>query len=203
MRPSLILATVLVTWSAQATAANVPSPHQLVQNTMDQLALTLKSRRAEFEEDPSKLRAVVNELFLPSVDTDYGASLLLGDVGKHATDEQRQRFFHAFYQVLVNQYAEGLLYYRNDRIKVLPARGKRTGRRETVHTLVTFDDGTVIPVDYRLHMTAGGWKVYDVVIEGISWLHNQRAVIGARVRDVGLDRYLDELEQQAKDSARI
>ncbi|MGH9173003.1 MAG: ABC transporter substrate-binding protein, partial [Vicinamibacterales bacterium] len=65
-------------------------------------------------------------------------------------------------------------------------------------TEVTLDDGTKAPVNYVLHQADGQWKVFDVFIEGISYVLNYRKQLGAEIREKGLENVIRELERNPR-----
>ena len=65
-----------------------------------------------------------------------------------------------------------------------------------VRTEVTRSTGAVVPVDYRLRRTADGWKAFDVVIEGISYVQNYRTDLDSEISARGLDATIKRIETQ-------
>jgi phospholipid transport system substrate-binding protein len=63
-----------------------------------------------------------------------------------------------------------------------------------VRTLVMRSSGAAVPVDYRMRKTEAGWKAFDVIIEGISYVKNYRSDLGAEVSQKGLDAVIARLE---------
>ena len=78
-------------------------------------------------------------------------------------------------------------------------RGEPDGDRATIRTLVTLDDGSDVPVNYELRLGSGGWKVYDIVIEGVSYVRNLRSQLGAEIDANGLDSVILRLEAYGVD----
>ena len=126
----------------------------------------------------------------------YAGRIVLGKHGRDASPEQRRRFIDAFYRSLLRTYAEGLLEFRADNLRMLPYRGEDGETKTRVRSEVILNDGRVIPVDYSLRLTDSGWKAYDVTIEGISYLTNYRKEVGGLVRDKGLEAVISELESR-------
>ena len=81
-------------------------------------------------------------------------------------------------------------------MKVLPFRGDPAAAQVTIRTEVTRSSGGVIPVDYRLRRTADGWKAFDVIIEGISYLRNYRTDLESEIAAKGLDAVIARIEKQ-------
>ena len=181
-----------------ATApASQGTPVQVVQDITHQLDTQIADHRADLQNNKAKLVALINQIFLPHFDTDWASILVLGQHAREATPEQRSRFSKAFYTSLTNRYADGLLNYTKGTVKVLPFNGELDPRRTVVRTQVVTSDGKAIAVDYAFRQTsAGEWKAYDVVIEGISYITNYRNQVDVEIRKVGIDKLTENLETQ-------
>src|SRR5690606_13986778 len=105
----------------------------------------------------------------------------LGTHWRSASEEQRARFKEAFQAFLLNSYAQGLAEFTEDRLKVLPIRGEPDARRTIVQTEVTRENGQSVPVAYTLRWTGEDWRLYDVIIEGISYVRNYRTDFNAEI----------------------
>jgi len=79
---------------------------------------------------------------------------------------------------------------------VLPYRGSRTASYATVDTLVRRRDNELVHIDYSLRRTPEGWKVYDVAIEGISYLSSFRQDFAEEIEQKGLDELTSRLERE-------
>ena len=55
--------------------------------------------------------------------------------------------------------------------------------------------GVVVPVDYKLRRTPVGWKAFDVIIEGISYVKNYRTDLGTEISQRGLDAVIARIER--------
>ena len=173
------------------------SPVDVVTSAADELSTALRERRGELEANRAELYALINEILDPRFDRRYAAQLVLAKAWRSANDEQRTAFIDAFYQTLMRKYADGVLQFDEDRLRVLPFRGKDDAKRATVKTEVTLDDGSTIPVNYGLVRRSSGWKVYDVTIEGISYVRNFRTEIAAEIDATSLDAVIARLQASA------
>jgi phospholipid transport system substrate-binding protein len=111
-----------------------------------------------------------------------------------ASAEQRTRFIDAFYSTLVRRYADGVLEFEHDRVKVLPFRGDTSKRTVAVKTRVDLEDGTNVSVNYTLVNRDSNWMMFDVMIEGVSYVRNFRAEFDSEIRATGLDQVITRLE---------
>jgi len=183
-------------FSIAVAAAQVQTPNDVIQEAADLLAAALDGRKEELAADREALYAVINDILLPRFDRAYAAQLVLGRAWRDATDQQRERFIAAFYNSLLRKYADGILGYDQDRIEILPFRGDDTKPRVIVKTMVTLDDGTKVPVDYGLVKRDAGWMVFDVIIEGISYVRNFRAELDSEIAATSLDAVIERLESE-------
>src|SRR5689334_3579423 len=168
-------------------AAPVPTddPGKLVQSAAEGMLKDLDANRDAYRKDPSKVNALVEKWLLPHFDTQYSARLVLAKHWRDATEDQRKRFVDAFYQSLLRNYGSALVDFTSDKMKILPA--QVSGDNATVRTEIKRSDGSRIPVNYQLRKTPDGWKAWDVVIEGISYVKSFREDFGAEIDQKGLD----------------
>jgi len=168
MRFLYSLLCILCLATAAPVRAEGPQPNQVVQTLVDDLGKTMETRRDELSKNRESLLKAIDDIVLPHFDIDYASILVLGQNARTATPEQRSRFAKAMYNSITHRYAEGLLKYTEGRVRVLPFQGELNDKRTLVRTQVVLDDGKVVPVDYAFRKTsAGDWKAYDVIIEGI------------------------------------
>jgi phospholipid transport system substrate-binding protein len=174
--------------SAPTLGADTREPTQLVSETAGKILDSLNSRAAEFEAQPELVEDLVRNDLLPVLDVHYSARLILGREGRSASEGQVKAFADAMSNVLIERYARGLLQYRNrEQLEVLPLRGELNERMTRVRTRVRMSNGNHIPVDYVFHKTGDGWKAFDVIVEGISYVTTYRNQIMPEVQATGID----------------
>jgi phospholipid transport system substrate-binding protein len=124
-----------------------------------------KPRDAKIE----KIRSIVNEIF------DYNelSKRTLGRGWTKFNTEQQNEFVKLFSDLLEKTYADRLLSYSNEKVVFEKESMLREGQAEVTSNVLT-GDGKKIPLDYRLIQKSGNWRVYDVIIEGISLVKNYR-----------------------------
>jgi phospholipid transport system substrate-binding protein len=97
----------------------------------------------------------------------------LGREWKKMKPEQQKEFVQLFKELLQGVYADRLLAYSDQKIIFAKETMLKKGRAEVQSYLQT-SDGKKIPLFYRLTDKSGSWKVYDVIIEGVSMVKNYR-----------------------------
>jgi phospholipid transport system substrate-binding protein len=181
-----------------APNANTLSPQELVENSAKKMLAELDANRAMYKGDPKKLDALVGNVLLPNFDTEYSARLVLGQYWKTATPEQRKRFVDAFYHSLLRNYGAALIDFTGDRFIILPYKGDPGDTTATVRTEVKRSSGDKVPVNFSLRKTPDGWKAWDVVIEGISYVKSFRTDFASEIQQKGLDDVITRLEKEGK-----
>ncbi len=184
---------------APASVANASlTPQQLVENSAKRMLQELDANRAMYKADSAKLDALVGNVLLPNFDTEYAARLVLGQSWRTATPEQRKRFVDAFYHSLLRNYGAALIDFTADRFVVLPYKGDPGDTTATVRTEVKKASGDKVPVNFSLHKTPDGWKAWDVVIEGISYVKSFRTDFASEIQQKGLDDVIARLEKEGR-----
>jgi phospholipid transport system substrate-binding protein len=174
------------------------TPQQLVENSAKRMLQELDANRAMYKADPTKLDALVGNVLLPNFDTEYAARLVLGQSWRNATPEQRKRFVDAFYHSLLRNYGAALVDFTGDRFIVLPYKGDPGDTTATVRTEVKRSTGDKVPVNFSLRKTPEGWKAWDVVIEGISYVKSFRTDFASEIQQKGLDDVISRLEKEGR-----
>lgn len=168
---------------------------EVIESTTGRLTGMIENNRGAYKNDLSSLQADVKDILLPAIDEIYSARLVLGRHGRGKGNEEIAAFANALIGQLLDRYASALLDYNlKDRIEILPLAGNNTDRQTRVRTRVDLDSGERAPVDYVLRNTDGGWKIFDVIIEGISYVATFRSQIDQEIRKTSFDDMLKRLE---------
>ena len=177
-----------------AASVDASGPGQLVQTAASAMLKDLDAHRSDYHANPDKVHQLVDQVLLPHFDTEYSARLVLGKYWTTASDTQRQRFIKAFYKSLLNNYGNALVDFTADKLKVFPYTGDPNAPFATVRTQVRKNDGSQVAVNYSLRRTDQGWKAWDVVIEGISYVKSFRDDFSSEIQQKGLDEVIARLE---------
>ena len=193
MRPVLLL-ILACAWTLPAVA-NTSDPVELIRETVGEMFALVDENRSQYEADPSLLEDELRERLMPRLDTIHSARLVLGRHGRGLEREQVEDFAEALSELLMSRYATGLLEFRSrDQVEILPLAGDNDERSTRVRTRVRLDSGNRAPVDYVLRKAGDEWRVFDVIIEGISYVATFRNQISEEIRRDGFDRMLARLQ---------
>jgi len=187
---------VTLAFAFLASTSFAQTPNDVVQSAGDELAVALEGRKEELAENRAELYAVIDKILLPRFDRRYAAQLVLGRHWRTATAAQRDKFIDVFYGSLLRKYADGVLEFNQDRVDLLPFRDDEAKERVTVKSIVQLDDGTKVPVNYGMVRRDAGWLMFDVTIEGISYVRNFRTELNAEIQAKDLDAVIARLADE-------
>jgi phospholipid transport system substrate-binding protein len=192
-----IPALVMLSLAAVTAGAVTAPPDVVVREAVDLLEEGLEGRRDELAADKAALYEFIDGILLPRFEREFSARAVLGKHWQSASEEQRGRFIAAFYSTLLHRYAEGILEFDTDRVEILPFRGDADGRYSTVKTNIRLDDGTKVPVHYDLVKAKDTWRMWNVKVEGVSYVKNYRTELDEEIRATSLEAVIQRLEAEA------
>jgi phospholipid transport system substrate-binding protein len=169
-------------------------PQQVIQHTSDQLQVSLQ--KPEYKSNFRKATELVEQVINPSIDFNRVSVLILGKFWKTATPEQKERFKKEFRLLLVRTYTTAFTEYSNWKIRYLPLEMNPTDKKAMVRTEILQPGAQPVAVNYRMILEGGQWKVYDVLIEGVSLLQNYRSSFTEQVSRTGLDQLIAQLAER-------
>jgi phospholipid transport system substrate-binding protein len=176
-----------------AATAPVAGPQEVMADLTTRLIAALDRDSGAIRHNSDKVLPVIDGLLSPHFDMDYAARLVLGQYWRSATSEQRQQFAAALYRRLLHTYVGSVAEWTADRVRLLPLRSDPAALQVTVHTQVTNSRGAIVPVDYRLRETPAGWKIFDVIVDGASYMRNYHDDTDEQVARNGLDVTIAQL----------
>ncbi|NGX15446.1 ABC transporter substrate-binding protein [Wenzhouxiangella sp. XN24] len=193
-----MLAIGAVTAAAASHAQEAPerTPEQVIRDASDLTMEAIEGRREELAKDAEALFAIVDEVLLPRWDRQYTGQLVMGRYWREATPEQREEFITALYRKLLGSYGDGILEYEADQLRITGTRGDPAEGRVMVDSEVRLEDGTPVPISYRLRLVDNRWLLYDVVVEGISYVTNYRNQYASEFRAKGVEGVIEELRAE-------
>jgi phospholipid transport system substrate-binding protein len=134
-------------------------------STLRDPAFKQKSR----EEKIAGIREIINQVF----DWNELSRRTLGRNWKQFSPEQKKEFTELFSRLLEGIYADRLLAYTNEKVIFEKETELKKGKVE-IASHIRLADGKKIPLNYRALQKDGQWRVYDVIIEGVSMVKNYR-----------------------------
>jgi phospholipid transport system substrate-binding protein len=194
---------------ALAFATTVPAqeipPDQLVKTvTLEVVELITKDREIQAG-NRAKLIQLIDAKVLPHFNFSAMTALALGQSWNKANPDQKKRLTEEFRALLVRTYASALAAYSEQKLDFRPLRAKPTDTDVTVQVRVLQPGAQPVPIDYSMEKTASGWKVYDVMVGGVSLVANYRTEFNNVVRESGIDGLVKNLsaKNRSLEGARL
>ncbi|HEY0269050.1 MAG TPA: ABC transporter substrate-binding protein [Methyloradius sp.] len=194
-----ILALGFVAFTSVAFAE--VGPDALVKITAEDVLAIVKKDKDIQAGDQAKIYALAEEKILPNFNFDRVSRIVLGKNWNSATKEQQEAFQKEFKTLLIRTYASALSKYKNQTIDYKPLRAQPSDTEVSVKTQINQPGGQPIEVDYSLAKEADGWKVFDIVIEGVSLVTNYRGQFNNEIRQSGMDGLIQKLVDKNKSNA--
>jgi phospholipid transport system substrate-binding protein len=191
---STIVALSVCSTAVQAEGA--ANPQDTMQSVSSEMFNALDQNRSALRKNQELVYPLVEKILLPHFDANYAGKLVLGTHWSSTTEDQHQRFINALRHALTRLYGAAIVDFSADRLKFLPNRSDPNSTEAVVRSVVTRASGTTVPVDYRLHLVNGQWLVYDVVIEGVSYVRNYRTDLGTEMDQKGVDEVIERLAHE-------
>jgi phospholipid transport system substrate-binding protein len=178
-------------------AAPAIQPSEVIKTGTDKMLQVLDESRKEGAPTLKQRRDEIFTILDKYFSFGEMARRALGRPWKDQTPEKRQEFVRLFKQLLFNTYVDRVEGYTGSQGKIIYAGEKTEGEYAIVHTKITGYKNTDVVVDYRLKVDGTDWKVYDVIVEGVSFVDNYREQFSAILANESFDSLLNKLREKA------
>ncbi len=182
---------------SKAISADLMAPQIAIENTSNKLKERLQDE--SFSTDFAQINLFVEEVINPHIDFNRISALVLGKLWKKATREEKVRFREEFKVLLVRTYSRAFVEFKDWSVRFLPYKLNEGDKKVIVKTQILQPGIQPLAVNYRMVLTKGEWKVYDIMIEGVSLVTNYRTSIKNEVKKLGsLNAVIDNLAKKNK-----
>ena len=180
---------LLLSLAAQAQTA----PDALVRTTVNEVLAVIKQNK-----DQKTLHDLAEKKVLPHFDFVTMTRLAVGRYWREASEPQKKALENAFRSLLVSTYVTALSQSANSNqtVEVKPVEAKAGQDEVMVRTVVKESGRQPIAIDYRMALGAGGWKVYDVVVENLSLVTNYRSSFTSEIARSGIGGLIKTIEDK-------
>jgi phospholipid transport system substrate-binding protein len=179
---------------AAGSATAQETPDALVKRVSQEVLTIIKSDPKVQAGDQARIREVVETKLLPNFDFERLTALAMGRNWRQATPEQQKQLVEQFRTLLVRTYSGALTQYRDQTMDYKPLRADANATDVTVRTEVIRQGQAPVPIDYSMTKTASGWKVYDVIVGGVSLVTNYRDEFNEQIKSGGVDGLIKTLQ---------
>lgn len=174
------------------------APDALIKSITDDVLNIVRQDREIQNGNTKKAIALVEAKVLPNFNFQRMTALAMGRDWNKATPEQKNRLSDEFKILLVRTYSNALTSYRDQQIRYKPSTLASGATDARIRTEIVQPGAKPIGLDYSLEKQADGWKVFDVVVAGVSLVTNYRDTFNQEVRANGIDGLITMLSNKNK-----
>lgn len=187
---------VLMVCVSLGAQANTPEPEALIRNTVDEVLSVIRQDKDIKAGNKEKVNALVDEKVLPHFNFAHMTRLAIGKYWRKATPEQKKVLEIEFRNLLVRTYTNAFTTYQDQEVEVKPLNMASDATDVTVKTSINNKGKPPTYVNYDMEKTARGWKVYDLLIEGVSLVTNYRGTFAEQIQKNGIDGLIKTLMEK-------
>lgn len=173
------------------------APTDSMKSTIDEVLRIVREKELKQPEKSEERRQMLEKVVSARFDYTEMSKRALGAPWNQLTDQQKQEFVDLFRTLLTNSYADKIESYSGEGVQYL---NERTEREYAEVRTKVLTGKTEIPLDYRLMNKADDWRVYDVVVDGVSLVNNYR---GQFTKILRASSYTDLVDQLRKKSDKL
>jgi len=180
---------------SKAIADDLNPPQQIIQSVSEQLQKKLQDKT--FTQNFAQVTEFVSSVVIQHTDFDKIAPLVLGKYWKTASHEEQERFKREFQTLIIRTYSRAFIEYNEWTIRFMPLDMSSESTKVIVKTEVLQPSLQPVNVNYRMFLSKGEWKVYDIMIDGVSLVTNYRSTFNEEIQTKGsLSAVIDNLAKR-------
>lgn len=172
-------------------------PDEMVRKVTDEVLAIVRQDKDIQNGNAKKAMELVEAKVLPNFNFQRMTALAMGRDWNKANPEQKKRLADEFKTLLVRTYSNALTGYKDQTIRFKPSKDQGDGE-VLVRTEIVQSGNKPIQLDYSLEKAGEGWRVYDVVVAGVSLVTNYRETFAQEVRANGIDGLIQMLSNKNK-----
>jgi len=178
--------------------AQVDSPDALIKKMTDEVLIIVRHDKDIQNGNSKKAIELVETKVLPNFNFQHMTALAMGRDWNKATPEQKKRLTEEFKTLLVRTYSNALTGYKDQTVRFKPTKMQSGDTDVDVKTEILQPGSKPIQLDYSMEKLAEGWKVYDVVVAGVSLVSNYRNTFNQEVRANGVEGLIQMIDAKNK-----
>ena len=184
---------IFLTFVVSPIVADNHGPDDFLKASVAEVMSFITDNKSDLDEDDEYLISKMNDIIMPKFDIELMSRIVLGKKNwNNISPSEKSNFMDAFKNLMVKTYMKSLTAFEGEKIKFLPyTLGKRDDIAK-VKSVYLLNEGE-LPVSYRLKKTDSKWRVYDIIIDGVSLLKNYRSDFKTHVTNKGILSLIDQL----------
>lgn len=197
----LMIAMLAIVPLTAATAADQSNPYAQMNEAAQKTFDRLKNEQPKIRANPDYLRQIVEQELLPYVQVKYAGALVLGRYYRDATPAQREAYFAAFREYLLQAYGQALAMYHGQTYQIAPEQPLNDASIVPIRVTIIDNNGRPpvrLDFQWRKNTQTGGWQAFDMIAEGVSMITTKQNEWSDLLRTKGIDGLTAQLQSIAK-----
>ncbi len=170
------------------------TPDGFLRDSVKEVSLFINENKEQLDKDDTFLRDKMNKIVIPQLNILLMSMIVLGkkNWGSSSSDQKKQ-FQEAFKGLMVRTYMKSLTTFDGEKMQFLPYKPGKRADVAKVKSVYLLSEGE-LPVNYRLKLNDAKWRVFDIIIDGVSLLKNYRSDFRDHIERDGIDSLISELK---------
>lgn len=202
----VLLATAGLLLPLGVQAQDATAPDAMVKTVTNEVLDIIRKDKDIQAGSTKRAIELIEAKVLPHFNFAHMTALALGKEWRKANPAQQKVLIEEFHTLLVRTYSNALTAYKNQTVEFKPLQMQPADTDVTVRTQIIQPGGKPLTLDYSMEKLPQGWKVYDVVVAGVSLVTNYRDSFSTEVRNGGIDGLIKTLQTKnsgAQDTAAV
>ena len=142
--------------------------------------------------------AQLEKIFSENVDIPWVGRFVMGRFWRDATDDQKKRYLAEYQNFVIKHYASRFTQYSSGSFKITGSKDDGDGEF-VINMMMTSGEANAEPVavDYRVRADKNKFKVFDIIVEGVSMITTQRSEFSSVLNSNGIDYLIDQLAHKS------
>lgn len=196
------VASLLVSGVPLRAGAELMPPDGVVRSTSEEVLRLVSEDKDLKNGNSAKLTEMIETKIVPHFDIQKMTRLAVGKSWRQATSDQQKQLVREFQTLLVRSYGAAYSTFRQVKVDVKPLKLSGGEDDVMVKSQILLPGGAPpVAVDYAMNPTPDGWKVYNVVVEGVSLITTYRNDFSAQIDQGGIEGLIRNLQERNSKAA--
>lgn len=194
LRVCVLVSALLLSGAHNVAIAEITGNKTPAANYIESIGNQALSTISDKKLSTDKKQKILEQLFKENLDFEWVAKFVMGRFWREATDDQKKRYVTAYTDFLTKNYTSRFSDYTSGSFKVTGA--KEMGKGESLVSMEIVGnekDAQPILIDYKIRRNGGNFKVFDIIVEGVSLITSQRSEFSAVINKNGIDGFIAKL----------
>jgi len=176
------------------------NPTDYLKGVADNIIQVLDKNQSSLKGNQILAEKIIRENLLPYIDQDkFSKKVLKSKLWKSLTANQQTQFKQAFVDQVIDKYAKGLELYDGQKFTFEEAKISSKGNA-LVSSKMKLASAESLTIGYYLSPEENGWKIYNIVVDGIDMAKSYRNQFLPRISEVGVEKFIQELNTPTESS---